>query len=75
MTPDAIAAVEASLVSTRFLGCSTRVAPSLAATLARVEAGELSVEAGAHALAAHDQEPAPESSQQTTVGKQNEPVT
>ncbi|WP_298281657.1 methylmalonyl Co-A mutase-associated GTPase MeaB [uncultured Bradyrhizobium sp.] len=44
-------------------------------TLARVEAGELSVEAAAHALAAHDQEPAPESSQQTTVSKQNEPVT
>ena len=37
MTPDAIAAVEASLVSTRFLGASTRVAPALAVSLAKVE--------------------------------------
>jgi len=38
MTPEAIAAVESSLVSTRFLGCSTRVAPRLAEVLATVEA-------------------------------------
>lgn len=38
MTPAAIAAVEASLVSVRFLGRSCRVAPKLAAILARVEA-------------------------------------
>lgn len=37
MTPAESAAVEASLVSMRFLGCSTRVAPKLAATLSRVE--------------------------------------
>jgi hypothetical protein len=36
VTPDQIATVEASLVSTRFLGCSTRVAPKLAAILAKV---------------------------------------
>ena len=38
MTPSDVAAVEASLVSVRFLGCSCRVAPKLAAILARVEA-------------------------------------
>ena len=38
MTPAEVAAVEASLVSVRFLGCSTRVAPRLAAVLAKVEA-------------------------------------
>lgn len=38
MTPAEVAAVEASLVSTRFLGASCRVAPKLAAILARVEA-------------------------------------
>ena len=38
MTPDAIAAVEASLVTARFLGCACRVAPALAAILSRVEA-------------------------------------
>ncbi len=38
MTPEAIAAVESSLVSVRFLGCSTRVAPALAVALAKVEA-------------------------------------
>lgn len=37
MTPAEVAAVEASLVSVRFLGCRTRVAPRLAAILARVE--------------------------------------
>lgn len=37
MTPSDVAAVEASLVSVRFLGCSCRVAPKLAAILARVE--------------------------------------
>ena len=37
MTPDAIAAVEALLVSVRFLGCSARVAPRLRDVLARVE--------------------------------------
>ena len=37
MTPAVIAAVEASLVTVRFLGCSTRVAPPLAAVLTRVE--------------------------------------
>lgn len=37
MTPAEVAAVEASLVSVRFLGCSCRVAPRLAAILARVE--------------------------------------
>lgn len=38
MTPAEVAAVEASLVSVRFLGASTRVAPRLAEVLARVEA-------------------------------------
>ena len=38
VTPAEIAGVEASLVSTKFLGCSCRVAPKLAAILARVEA-------------------------------------
>ena len=37
MTPAEVATVEASLVSVRFLGCRTRVAPKLAAILARVE--------------------------------------
>jgi hypothetical protein len=37
VTPAEVAAVEASLVSVRFLGCRTRVAPRLAAILARVE--------------------------------------
>jgi hypothetical protein len=37
VTPADVAAVEASLVSTRFLGCPTRVAPRLAAVLTRVE--------------------------------------
>ena len=37
MTPAEVATVEASLVSARFLGCRTRVAPRLAAILARVE--------------------------------------
>lgn len=38
VTPADIAQVEASLVSVRFLGCSCRVAPRLAAKLAKVEA-------------------------------------
>jgi hypothetical protein len=38
VTPAEVAAVEASLVSVRFLGASTRVAPRLAEVLARVEA-------------------------------------
>lgn len=38
MTPAEVAAVEASLVSARFLGTRPRVAPKLAAILARVEA-------------------------------------
>lgn len=37
VTPEAIAAVEASLVSVRFLGARTRVAPLLATVLAKVE--------------------------------------
>ena len=37
MTPAEVAAVEATLVTVRFLGCRTRVAPRLAAILARVE--------------------------------------
>jgi len=37
VTPAEVAAIEASLVSTRFLGCSCRVAPKLAAILSRVE--------------------------------------
>ena len=43
MTPAEVAAVEASLVTVRFLGCSTRVAPKLAEVLAKVE-GSLHVE-------------------------------
>lgn len=37
MTPAEVEAVERSLVSMRFLGCSARVAPRLAAVLAKVE--------------------------------------
>ncbi len=37
MTPAEVAAIEASLVSVRFLGCSARVAPRLASVLAKVE--------------------------------------
>lgn len=44
-------------------------------TLARVETGELSVEAAAHALAASDRERAPEPFQKTTISRQNESVT
>jgi hypothetical protein len=38
VTPEQISVVEASLLSARFLGCATRVAPKLAAILAKVEA-------------------------------------
>lgn len=47
MTPAQIAAVEASLVSIRFLGCATRVAPKLAAILAAVERALVAVHAAA----------------------------
>ncbi|MEN3377211.1 MAG: hypothetical protein V7604_2566, partial [Hyphomicrobiales bacterium] len=44
-------------------------------TLARVETGELTVEAAARALAAHDLECDTGPSQHVTISKQNEPVT
>jgi len=48
---------------------------ALLAALACVEAGELTVEAAARALAAHDREHAPAPSQQITISRQDESVT
>jgi len=45
VTPEDIAKVEASLVSVHFLGCTTRVAPRLAAVLATVERALVAVHA------------------------------
>jgi LAO/AO transport system kinase len=45
------------------------------ATLALVEAGELTVEAAARELATHEGDSVVEPSQQTTINRQNEPIT